>query len=66
MKNDLPDIELYHQELLRNVELRRMLKVDRQKRQVASLSDVDLIRDEDEDREFTKSYIRNCGLTPQR
>ena len=68
MTSDLPDVEMYHQELLCNLELRRTLRVTLRKRQAALLSDIDPIKEDDnsEDREFTESYVKNCGLAPQR
>lgn len=64
MKNDLPDVELYHRELLYNIELRCTIKAMKLKSPLSTLDHVDPI--EDEDKEFTKSYIRSCGPTPER
>ena len=69
MKSSLPDVELYHQELLRNIELRRTLKSRRQdnKAALSLLSDAEaLTSEENEDKEFAESYVKNCGLPPQR
>ena len=67
MTSDLPDVELYHQELLFNIDLRSRLRATLRKRQAALLSDIDPIKEDDnEDREFTESYVKNCGLSPQR
>lgn len=69
MKNNLPDVELYHQELLRNIELRRRLKAKRQnnKASLSSLDDAEAFTsEENEDKEFTESYIKSCGLIIQR
>lgn len=60
MKNDLSDVEIYHQELLYNIEFRRMLKAKRQ-RNASALSTLDHADPiEDDDKEFAKSYIQSC------
>ena len=65
MTSDLPDVELYHQELLYNIKLRCRLKFKRKR--AALLSDVDPIKEDDnDDKEFTESYVKNCGLIYQR
>lgn len=69
MKSNLPDVELYHQELLRNIELRRVLKAKRQnnKASLSLLSDAEAVISEgNEDNEFAESYIKSCGLSPRR
>lgn len=66
MASDLPDVELYHRELLRNIEFRKTLKAARKRRQSALLSDTDTIIDEGDDKEFTSNYIQSCGFTRER
>lgn len=65
MKNDLSDVETYHQELLYTIEFRRRLKAKRQNAvsALATLDHVDPM--EDEDKEFAKSYIQSCYTSHQ-
>lgn len=53
MKSDLPDVELYHQERLRNLELRSSM-IKNKKPRVSALKDTTPPRNEE--REFAESY----------
>lgn len=66
MTSDLPDVELYHQEVLRNIEIRRARKVKRRSRPIALLIGVIAKDADNEDREFVESYIKDNGATWQK
>ena len=66
MTSDLPDVEMYHQELLRNIEIRRVRKVKRRSRAVVLLIGEISKDDDNEDREFVENYIKDHGVTWQK
>ena len=56
MASDLADVELYHQEKLRNIELRSGVKIDRRSARSALK---DTSPPNDEDKEFVNSYVKD-------
>lgn len=60
MKNDLPDVELYHQERLCNLELRSSTRINKKSR-VSALKDT--LPSRNEEKEFVKNYARSQGYT---